>query len=422
MMDNEVGYVVHDQGVFLMEQAYMGAMRGRSFTHHLSMDDRIDDCIALEALLEALHLAPISTLATWNHDGGACSVLTATCDMSPGTTPEDSRASWADPAPLRTEVLARVDVTGHHIEMSACAASRELIDRLKTRWQEIVDERSLQPEEENQVRLEMTFLTPQGVSSRAKMIEAPAWAEIRDNYPNAASMDRLIALERPWEAGKIFLWHGPPGTGKTFAVRALMRAWGEKARIIYPMDPERVFGDSSYLFSLMTEAEDIDGPPRSPRRRRKWPFMSGKEIPQTGGGVEAPACLLLLLEDALDILLEENRATLGPSMARLLNLSEGILGQGLNVVLGFTTNHSLARIDPAFLRPGRCLQALEFPLLDHSQALAFFLRHHRQAPQAIHDDKGRRWSLADLYARDINEHVEGPLILGGEKAINGFTA
>jgi hypothetical protein len=37
------------------------------------------------------------------------------------------------------------------------------------------------------------------------------------------------------------LWHGEPGTGKTFAIRALALAWKEWCRFEYVIDPVQLF-------------------------------------------------------------------------------------------------------------------------------------------------------------------------------------
>jgi hypothetical protein len=46
-------------------------------------------------------------------------------------------------------------------------------------------------------------------------------------------------------------------------------------------------------------------------------------------------------------------------LARLLNLTDGLLGQGLSVIVAITTNEPLQRLHPAVTRPGRCLAEIE---------------------------------------------------------------
>ncbi|WP_407664900.1 AAA family ATPase [Mycolicibacterium moriokaense] len=48
-------------------------------------------------------------------------------------------------------------------------------------------------------------------------------------------------MEKPTDAGKLILLHGEPGTGKTTAIRALIRHLQCWCRAQYISDPERVF-------------------------------------------------------------------------------------------------------------------------------------------------------------------------------------
>ena len=82
-------------------------------------------------------------------------------------------------------------------------------------------------------RVRVTFWSHGSTGTRAsfhqqqRMIASPAWESIRGNYPIevARRVDWLLGLARPWEKGRIVLWHGPAGTGKTHAIRALLRSW-----------------------------------------------------------------------------------------------------------------------------------------------------------------------------------------------------
>ena len=43
-------------------------------------------------------------------------------------------------------------------------------------------------------------------------------------------------MAAPAAGGRLVLWHGPPGTGKTTAIRALVRAWAEWCRALFIVD------------------------------------------------------------------------------------------------------------------------------------------------------------------------------------------
>ncbi len=69
-----------------------------------------------------------------------------------------------------------------------------------------------------------------------------SWEKIQKNYPASTrtSLDTLARLTRakPSTDGRIILFHGPPGTGKTYAIRALLTLWKHWASAALVLDPE----------------------------------------------------------------------------------------------------------------------------------------------------------------------------------------
>src|SRR5580693_325056 len=57
-----------------------------------------------------------------------------------------------------------------------------------------------------------------------------------------------------------------------------------------------------------------------------------------------------------------------PGPARLLNLTDGMLGQGRQVLVAVTTNEDLRQLHPAVVRPGRCLAHIEIGPLAPAEA------------------------------------------------------
>lgn len=179
-------------------------------------------------------------------------------------------------------------------------------------------------------------------------IEAPAWAEIAGNYAGttADAFGDLIR-RRPGGHSRLLLLHGPPGTGKTTAIRALAREWRGDSAASVVVDPERLFGDSDYLHQLLTAPS------------RLFARSVGSEMP------------LLIIEDADELISRQARDRNGQALSRLLNVTDGLLGQAHPTLVCITTNEPMAELHPAVRRPGRCLADIEFPALSRSEALAW---------------------------------------------------
>jgi hypothetical protein len=103
---------------------------------------------------------------------------------------------------------------------------------------------------------------------------------------------------------------------------------------------------------------------------------------------------LLLLEDCDELIRGEAKQHTGQALSRLLNLTDGLLGQGRKVLVAITTNEDLARLHPAIVRPGRCLARIEVPALPFGEAASWLGTTADGA------------TLAELYAlRDNHQHV-----------------
>jgi hypothetical protein len=179
-----------------------------------------------------------------------------------------------------------------------------------------------------------------------RQVAAPSWREAAGNYARrtAAALDRLMTAEDvPARAGRLILWHGAPGTGKTTAVRALSREWSGWCRPHYVMDPERLFAEPQYLLELAGAHGSSDD--------EHW--------------------RLVIAEDCDEYLTADAKERAGASLGRLLNLCDGILGHGLRVLVLLTTNEDVGRLHPAITRPGRCLSSVEFEPLSPGEARAW---------------------------------------------------
>jgi hypothetical protein len=215
------------------------------------------------------------------------------------------------------------------------------------------------------VPVEFWYHTSRGPRSVSRAIDAPAWPDIERNYarPVAGTLRDLMVRERPSGQGRLVLWHGAPGTGKTTAIRALARNWRTWCKTLFVVDPEAFFGQAEYLLDVLLER----------------------------GGVERTTLWrLVVVEDVDELLRADARQVSGQALSRLLNLTDGLIGQGLNVLLLLTTNEPVSQLHPAVTRPGRCLVEVSFTALPVADAGAWLGPGHIRPKRAL--------TLAELYA------------------------
>ncbi len=230
--------------------------------------------------------------------------------------------------------------------------------------------------------------------STDRSIAAPDWPSIEANYAATARQElgQLMPVSRPLDGGKLILWHGDPGTGKTTALRALMREWSPWCASQYIADPERFFADPGYISEVLT---------------RPIPSAAGPTF-STAGEPDAQ-WRLIVAEDSDEYLRASARRDAGAGLGRLLNLADGVLGQGFNTLILLTTNEELHRIHPALTRPGRCLARVEFPRFSPAEA-------RRWLPDG-YPARDRALTLAEMYEHAgqldrIGEHQADPQPIG----------
>jgi hypothetical protein len=163
-----------------------------------------------------------------------------------------------------------------------------------------------------------------------------------------AAFDTIFpALTASNPAGRITLVEGPPGTGKTRAVTALLAKLCNSARIV--IVPSHMVAE-----------------------------LSGPDLIGSLIGHARPT--ILVLEDADQAMLsreaasEKDKELNTGALASLLNLSDGLVGGMCNFRIIATTNAKVQDIDPALLRPGRLLCRVHINNLDRATAGAIIDR------------------------------------------------
>jgi hypothetical protein len=159
-------------------------------------------------------------------------------------------------------------------------------------------------------------------------------------------------------------------------------AWRSWCVVDAVLDPDKLFGKSAYLLRVMLHDTTYDWDDENENDARRW--------------------RMLILEDCDELMRNDAKSGSGQSLARLLNVTDGLLGQARDLLVCITTNENITALHPAVTRPGRCLSQL------HVGRLSF-----AEATEWIGDDRSvpsHGATLAELYALrgDIGkvEHTE----------------
>lgn len=160
----------------------------------------------------------------------------------------------------------------------------------------------------------------------------------------------------------IILLHGDPGTGKTSYVKYLTKQIKEKNVLFIPPSMAEILSEPTIIPFLMENRNSI-----------------------------------LLIEDAERVIADRENKGSPAGVSNLLNLTDGILGDCLNIQVIATFNMKRERIDSALLRKGRLICEHKFDKLniEETNKLLTFLKKGIVSKEPL--------TLADIYNIDSDD-------------------
>ena len=283
-------------------------------------------------------------------------------------------------------VLATVGLyVGGAVLASVAAGTEELVAQRFAQLREELPP----PDPSSAHEVTVTFWTysPHGPMPSWRSISVPDWSEIRANYtdPTRAGLESLMQGFRPAHGGQLVLWHGDVGTGKTFALRALAWEWRDWCSIHYIVDPDSFFGQhADYLMNVLLQPgwEAMSGW-SAVDNGVQISFDEGAEqvgVAEVERGQPDKGWRLLVLEDTGELLTPDAKTVIGQGLSRFLNVVDGLIGQGLRVLVLVTTNEEIRKLHPAVARPGRCAANITFAPLTAEESSAWLTAHEVDAP------------------------------------------
>jgi len=184
------------------------------------------------------------------------------------------------------------------------------------------------------------------------------------SYPNSNNT-KINTFLQEWDTkGKLLLIHGKPGGGKTTFIRHLLTNIYDGSVVFMNAD---IFAQLSSVRFISFALENLQN-------------------------------CLLLIEDAEKLLVsrEENHEDRSSSVADLLNYTDGLLGDALQMKILATFNTELDKIDAALLRKGRLFHREDFGPLTAEQAKVLY-KHLTKEDDHVELNKKDSYSLAEIY-------------------------
>jgi hypothetical protein len=193
-------------------------------------------------------------------------------------------------------------------------------------------------------------------------VDIPDNVDLSLNYgKDFVEIDKTIKERLSEKSSGLYMFHGPPGTGKTTYIKYLA---GQ-------IDRDFIYIPTSMLEFFTSDPNSLSVLLQKPNS-------------------------VLILEDAEKAIIKREDNGMASSVSSLLNLSDGIMSDILKTAVVLTYNCSRQEVDEALRRKGRLRVDYEFDLLKVSDAktLAKSLNY---SDKLIESEIKEKMSIADVY-------------------------
>jgi SpoVK/Ycf46/Vps4 family AAA+-type ATPase len=230
-----------------------------------------------------------------------------------------------------------------------------------------INEYVIESEEEDMSQIYLVTQTQRGFDLEEFDIKNPQ-IDLELNYGSefVKVNDKIITeLSKKKNKGLVLL-HGDPGTGKTTYIKWIVSQLGENKKVIF-VPP--------FLTESITSPEFI-------------PFLARHTDS------------VLVIEDA-ERVVTDRTSGVGSSVgvSNILNMTDGIMGDVMNIQIICSFNMNRNKIDPALLRKGRLIAEHKFDVLDveSTNKLLVHLGHEKEVTKGM--------TLAQIYNIDEDEYL-----------------
>jgi len=171
-------------------------------------------------------------------------------------------------------------------------------------------------------------------------------------------IDSIISQSMTKNEAGIILLHGEPGTGKTTYIKHLISKFDKKEFLFIQNDFVRDLLKPSFVSFLLQNKN-----------------------------------MILIIEDAEKVVVPRDSATSDSVVSTILQLTDGLFSDFLNIKIICTFNSNIERIDKALLRKGRMIAKYKFTPLSPEKTAAL-------AKKLGHEDVTGSLTLADIFSYD----------------------